>query len=283
MYNLKEVINKHRGVISHNLDIDMQSVYDTMKLLKSCLKKRYANNFYFYRDNIHTFIELDSNYTIKRLRADYSHFFSNEYVTIYGICVEVTDKGLEWKMYNMVKNIPNLMETSKDRDLFKLSQEIDNINETIQVELNKILNKEDKYINYLIKQEEALRTVHNFEKSFKEKLETGNIVKKSFKKLKELYHTEPLQVETGGIKVSFHHIDIPIYMKVEPYVYDRCLTLEFTRNTVYLGNLEIGYEGKIKFEPYFKNQKYFTKEISSLKYMRNTFKKYLIESLNEVI
>jgi hypothetical protein len=72
-------------------------------------------------------------------------------------------------------------------------------------------------------------------------------------------------------------------MKVEPYVYDSCLTLSFTRDTVYLGNLEISYAGKIKFEPYFKNQKYFTKEISSLKFMRNIFKKHLTKCLGEII
>ena len=72
-------------------------------------------------------------------------------------------------------------------------------------------------------------------------------------------------------------------MRVEPYVYERCLTLEFTRDTIYLGNLEISYEGKVKFEPYFKNQKYFTKEISSLSYMRNTFKEHLVKCLGEII
>ena len=128
-----------------------------------------------------------------------------------------------------------------------------------------------------------LSTNMKFKEDFDQALEQSDIIKKCSQKLNDFYNHKSLAITSGEINVRFDKIETSISMKVEPYVYDRCLTLEFTRDTIYLGNLEISYEGKIKFEPYFKNQKYFTKEISSLKFMRNTFKKHLVKCLGEII
>ena len=183
----------------------------------------------------------------------------------------------------MVKDIPIYFGSSADNKLMQLRNKLDTINDKIEIELIKILNNDAAYAEALNKEKISLSTNLKFKQDFDQALEQSDIIKKCSQKLNDFYNHKPLVITSGEINVRFDKIETGIFMKVEPYVYDRCLTLEFTRDTIYLGNLEISYEGKIKFEPYFKNQKYFTKEISSLKFMRNTFKKHLVKCLGEII
>ena len=283
MKKIQELIKINRNSIVHKLNIDNNQIKESMLLLRDLLKSKYAKYFY-YRDSEFTcFIELDKNSNVKKVRADYCHFFGNDYVTIFGVTLKVNDGVIETKKENMVKDIPIYFGSSADNKLMQLRNELDNINDKIEIELIKILNNDEAYVEALNKEKLSLSINMKFKEDFDQALEQSDIIKKCSQKLNDFYNHKPLVITSGEINVRFDKIETGIFMKVEPYVYDRCLTLEFTRDTIYLGNLEIDYEGKIKFEPYFKNQKYFTKEISSLKFMRNTFKKYLTKYLSEII
>lgn len=283
MEKIQELIKINRKSIAHNINVDNNQIKESMLLLRDLLKSKYAKYFY-YRDSEFTcFIELDKNSNVKKVRADYCHFFSNEYVTIFGVTLKVNNGVIEVKKENMVKDIPIYFGSSVDNKLMQLRNDLDNINDKIEIELRKILNNDEVYAEALTKEKVSLSANMKFKEDFDQALEQSDIIKKCSQKLNDFYNHKPLIITSGEINVRFDKIETGIFMKVEPYVYDRCLTLEFTRDTIYLGNLEISYEGKVKFEPYFKNQKYFTKEISSLKFMRNTFKKHLVKCLGEII
>ena len=283
MEKIQELIKVNRKSITHIINVDNNQIKESMLLLRDLLKSKYAKYFY-YRDSEFTcFIELDKNSNVKRVRADYYHFFGNSYVTIFGVTLKVNNGVVEIKKENMVKDIPIYFGSNADNKLMQLRYGLDNINDKIEIELRKILNNDETYIEALNKERSSLITNLKFKEDFDQALEQSDIIKKCSQKLNEFYNHKPIAITSGEINVRFDKIETGIFMKVEPYVYDRCVTLEFTRDTIYLGNLEISYEGKIKFEPYFKNQKYFTKEISSLKFMRNTFKKYLVKCLGEII
>ena len=283
MKNIQEIIKINRNSITHKINVDNAQIKESMLLLRDLLKSKYAKSFY-YRDSEFTcFIELDKNLNIKKIRADYNHFFGTNYVTIFGVTLKVNDGAIEVKKENMVKDIPIYFGSSADNKLMQLRNELDNINDKIEIELRKILNNDEAYAEALNKEKVSLSANMKFKEDFDQALEQSDIIKKCSQKLNDFYNHKPLAITSGEINVRFDKIETGIFMKVEPYVYDRCVTLEFTRDTIYLGNLEISYEGKIKFEPYFKNQKYFTKEISSLKFMRNTFKKHLVNCLGEII
>ncbi len=273
----KTVIEKSREAIAYKLDIDMKKVYEAMQLLLDCLKPRYANSFYYSENKIKTFIEINNDLNIIRLRADHLHFFGNDDVYIFGVTVNYKDGEYEYTYNNMVNKIPIAFNMTKaDNDIYKLRKMIDDINSSIEVELRKILNKDDKYIDCINKETIALQAENDFNKSFNEKLSKSNIVKKTAKKIKEFYKYTPLKIIAQNISVGYSDAKIGIVAQIEPYVYDRCVHLEFTRDTIYLGELILSYDGKHKFKPAFKNSKYFTSEITSLKYMRSTFKKHLI-------
>ena len=283
MKKIQELIKINRNSIVHKLNVDNNQIKESMLLLRDLLKSKYAKYFY-YRDSEFTcFIELDKNSNVKKVRADYYHFFDNDYVTIFGVTLKVNDGVAEVKKENMVKDIPIYFGSSADSKLMQLRNDLDNINDKIEIELRKVLSNDEAYAEALNKEKVSLNTNMKFKEDFDQALEQSDIIKKCSQKLNDFYNHKPLAITSGEINVRFDKIETSISMKVEPYVYDRCLTLEFTRDTIYLGNLEIDYEGKIKFEPYFKNQKYFTKEISSLKFMRNTFKKHLVKCLGEII
>ena len=283
MEKIQELIKINRKSIAHNVNVDNNQIKESMLLLRDLLKSKYAKYFY-YRDSEFTcFIELDKNSNVKKVRADYCHFFSTNYVTIFGVTLKVKDGVAEVKKQNMVNDIPIYFGSSADNKLMQLRNELDNINDKIEIELIKILNNDEAYVEALNKEKVSLSTNMKFKEDFDQALEQSDIIKKCSQKLNDFYNHKPLVITSGEINVRFDKIETGIFMKVEPYVYDRCLTLEFTRDIIYLGNLEINYEGKVKFEPYFKNQKYFTKEIFSLKFMRNTFKKHLIKCLGEII
>jgi hypothetical protein len=283
MKNIQEIIKINRNSIAHKINVDNNQIKESMLLLRDLLKSKYAKSFY-YRDSEFTcFIELDKNSNVINVRADHSHFFGNDYVTIFGVTLKVNNGVVEVKKENMVKDIPVYFGSSADNKLMQLRNELDNINDKIEIELRKILDNDESYAEALNKERLSLTTNLKFKEDFDQALEQSDIIKKCSQKLNDFYNHKPLAITSGEIKVRYDKIETNIYMKVEPYVYDSCLTLSFTRDTVYLGNLEISYAGKIKFEPYFKNQKYFTKEISSLKFMRNIFKKYLTKCLGEII
>ena len=283
MKKIQELIKINRNSIVHTLNVDNNQIKESMLLLKDLLKSKYAKYFY-YRDSEFTcFIEIDKNSNVKKIRADSCHFFGNEYVIIFGITLKINKGVNEVKKENIVKDIPIYFDSIVDNKLMQLRNELDNINDKIEIELIKILNNDEAYVEALNKEKVSLSTNMKFKQDFDQALEQRDIIKKCSQKLNDFYNHKPLAILSGEINVRFDKIETGIFMKVKPYVYDRCLTLEFTRDTIYLGNLEINYEGKIKFEPYFKNQKYFTKEISSLKFMRSTFKKYLIKCLCEII
>lgn len=283
MEKIQELIKINRNSIVHNINVNNNQIKESMLLLRDLLKSKYAKSFYYYNSEFTCFIELDKNSNVKKLRADYCHFFGKEYITIFGVTLKGNDGVIETKKENMVKDIPIYFGSSADSKLMQLRNELDNINDKIEIELRKILNNDEAYAGALNKEKLSLNTNMKFKQDFDQALEQSDIIKKCSQKLNDFYNHKPLSISSGEINVRFDKIETGIFMKVEPYVYDRCVTLEFTRDTIYLGNLEIDYEGKIKFEPYFKNQKYFTKEISSLKYMRNTFKKYLVKCLGEII
>lgn len=274
----KTVIEKSREAIAYKLDIDMKKVYEAMQLLLDCLKPRYANSFYYHENKIKTFIEINNDLNITRLRADHLHFFGNDDVYIFGVTVNYIDGKYEYTYNNIVSKIPIAFKMTKaDNDIYKLRKMIDDINSSIEVELRKILNKDDKYIDCINKETIALQAENDFNKSFNEKLSKSNIVKKTAKKIQEFYKYTPLKIIAQNISVGYSDAKIGIVAQIEPYVYDRCVHLEFTRDTIYLGELILSYDGKHKFKPVFQNSKYFTSEITSLKYMRSTFKKHLIE------
>lgn len=283
MKNVQEIIKTNRNSIAHKINVDNSQIKESMLLLRDLLKSKYAKPFYYRDSDFTCFIELDKNSNVIKVRADYSHFFERDYVTIFGVTLKVNNYGIfEVKKENIVKDIPIYFGSSADNKLLQLRNELDNINDKIEIELRKILDNDETYVEALSKERLSLTTNLKFKEDFDQALEQSDIVKKCSQKLNDFYYHKPLAIASGEINVRFDKIETNIYMKVEPYVYDRCVTLEFTRDTIYLGNLEITYEGKIKFEPYFKNQKYFTKEISSLRYMRNTFKKHLVKCLGEI-
>ncbi len=283
MKKIQELIKINRNSITHKINVDNTQIKESMLLLRDLLKSKYAKSFYYYNSEFTCFIELDKNSNVKKVRADYCHFFGTNYVTIFGVTLKVNDGVIEVKKENMVKDIPIYFGSSADNKLMQLRNELDNINDKIEIELRKILNNDEAYAEALNKEKVSLSANLKFKEDFDQALEQSDIIKKCSQKLNDFYNHKPLTITSGEINVRFDKIETGIFMKVEPYVYDRCLTLEFTRDTIYLGSLEISYEGKIKFEPYFKNQKYFTKEISSLKFMRNTFKKHLVKCLGEII
>ena len=283
MERVHELIKINRNSIVHKLNVDNNQIKENMLLLKDLLKSKYAKSFYYYNSEFTCFIELDKNSNVKKIRADYCHFFGNDYVTIFGVILKANNGVIDIEKENMVKDIPIYFGSSSDNKLMQLRNDLDNINDKIEIELRKIVENNETYREALNKERISLSANMKFKQDFDQSLEQSDIVKKCSQKLNDFYNHKPLTITSGEINVRFDKIETGILMKVEPYVYDRCLTLEFTRDTIYLGNLEIGYEGKIKFEPYFKNQKYFTKEISSLKFMRSTFKKHLVNCLDEII
>lgn len=283
MKNIQEVIKINRNSTTHKINVDNTQIKESMLLLKDLLKSKYAKSFYYYPSEFTCFIELDKNSKVIKIRADHSHFFGNNYVTIFGVTLKVNNGVVEVKKENMVKDIPIYFGSSVDNKMMQLRNELDNINDKIELELRKILDNAEDYVEALNNERLSLTVNLKFKEDFDQALEQSDIVKKCSQKLNDFYYHKPLAITSGEINVRFDKIETNIYMKVEPFVYDRCVTLEFIRDTIYLGNLEISYEGKIKFEPYFKNQKYFTKEISSLKFMRNTFKKHLVNCLGEII
>lgn len=282
MINIQEVIKINRSCISHKINVDNNQIKESMLLLRDLLKSKYAKSFYYYDSDFTCFIELDKNSNVIKVRANHSHFFERDYVTIFGVTLKVNDGVVEVKKENMVKDIPIYFGSSADNKLMQLRNELDNINDKIEIELRKILDNDEFYVEALSKEKLSLSANLKFKEDFDQALEQSDIIKKCSQKLNDFYNQKPLTITSGEIKVRFDKIETGIFMKVEPYVYDSCLTLTFTRDTIYLGNIEISYEGKVKFEPYFKNQKYFTKEISSLRYMRNTFKKHLVKCLVEI-
>lgn len=284
MENIQEIIKINRNSIVHKINVDNNQIKESMLLLRDLLKSKYAKYFY-YRDSEFTcFIELDKNSNVIKVRADHSHFFERDYVTIFGVTLKVNNGGVvEVKKENMVKDIPIYFGSSVDNKLHQLRNELADINDKIEIELRKILDNDETYVEALNNERLSLTANLKFKEDFDQALEQSDIIKKYSQKLYNFYSHKPLAITSGEINVRFDKIETGIFMKVEPYIYDRCVTLEFTRDTIYLGNLEISYEGKIKFEPYFKNQKYFTKEISSLKFMRSTFKKHLVKCLGEII
>lgn len=278
----KIVIEKSRKAIAYKLDIDMKKVYEAMHLLLDCLKPRYANSFYFSEKEIKTFMEINNDLTIKRLRADHLHFFGNDDVYIFGVTVNYKDSGYEYIYNNIVNKIPIAFKTKADNDIYNLRKMIDDINCSIEAELRKILNKDDKYADCIKNETIALQAENDFINSFNERLSKSNIVKRTAKKIKDFYKYTPLEIMAESISVGYSTATVRIVAKIEPYVYDRCVNLEFTRNSVFLGELILSYDDKHKFKPAFENSKYFTSEITSIKYMRNTFKKHLIiEAINE--
>ena len=283
MKKIQELIKINRKSIVHKLNVDNNQIKESMLLLRDLLKSKYAKSFYYYNSEFTCFIELDKNSNVIKVRADHYHFFGDNYVTIFGVTLKVNNGVVEVKKENMVKDIPIYFDSSADNKLMQLRNDLDNINDKIEIELRKILENNETYTEALNKEKVSLTTNMKFKEDFDQALGQSDIVKKCSQKLNDFYNHKPLVIISGEINVRFDKIETNIYMKVKPFVYDRCLTLEFTRDTIYLGNLKISYEGKIKFEPYFKNQKYFTKEISILKFMRNTFKNYLTKCLGEII
>lgn len=279
----KILLDTSRKSITHKLDIDMNKIYEAMELLLELLKPKYANKFYFSERKINTFIKLNDDESIEELKAYHFHFFGDDMIYIFGLKIKFKDNKYEYTYYNMVDEIPIAFNQIKaDNDIYKLKNMINDINSSIEAELRKMLNKDDKYIDSINKQIEDLRAVKDFKNTFNERLSKSNIVKKTAKKIQEFYKYKPLEIIASYVKTIYSTVEVEIYAKIEPYVYDRCVHLEFTKDTIYLGVLILSYDSKHKFKPAFKNSKYFTNEITSIKYMRNTFKKYLIaEIVNE--
>jgi hypothetical protein len=279
----KILLDTSRKSIAHKLDIDMNKIYEAMELLLELLKLKYANKFYFSERKINTFIKLNDDESIEELKAYHFHFFEDDMIYIFGVEIKFKDNKYEYTYYNMVDEIPIAFnQTKADNDIYKLKNMINDINSSIEAELRKILNKDDKYIDSINKQIEDLRAVKDFKNIFNERLSKSNIIKKTAKKIQEFYKYKPLEIIASSVKTMYSTVEIEIYAKIEPYVYDRCVHLEFTKDTIFLGVLILSYDSKHKFKPAFKNSKYFTNEITSIKYMRNTFKKYLIaEIVNE--
>ncbi|MDS1370678.1 hypothetical protein RJ999_06140 [Aliarcobacter butzleri] len=275
----KEVIKKHRETISHKLDIDINKVYEAMSLLQECLKPKYANKFYFSEKEITTFMIINNDLIVQGLRADHFHFFGDDMVTLFGVRVYYKKNGYEYKYFNIVDEIPIVFKTQADNNIYNLKKMINDINSDIKIELEKILNKDDRYIDCINKEIVALNATNKFKDTFNENLFNSDIVKRTSKKIKEFYNHVPLKIFARDIKTGFSTVEVEILANIEPFVYDRCLDIEFKKETIILGELIFSNNEKHKFIPAFKNQKYFTNEVTSLNYMKNTFKKHLINTL----
>lgn len=272
----KTVIEKHRKNISHKLDIDMNKIYEAMELLLDCLKPKYANRFYFSEKEISTFIKANDDESIRKLSSYHYHFFGDDYVHLFGVEINHSNSGYEYTYHNIVDGIPIAFKTDGDKNIYKLKNMINDINSSIEAELRKILNKDSKYIDCINKALDDIKTQKAFQKTFNERLSKSDIVKKTAKKIKEFYKHTPLKIKAQNITMGYSEVVIGIIATIEPYVYDRCLSIEFKRDNIYLGQLILCDDGKHKFKPDFKNSKYFTNEVTSIKYMRTTFKKHLM-------
>lgn len=275
MFN--KVIYKNRETIGNKINIDMKQVLSAMDLLYKCLKPRFANQFYFYDKEQTVFISIDDKLSISKLRSNYSHFFGSDYVAIYGVTVKRENDTYIFEQQNIVDEIPIAFKSEGDQDLYELREAINKINENIKNELQKILNKDNEYIEYVNKGIVSVSTEKHFLNTVNEKLNKSDIVKKVSKKINQYYHKDPIGIEAHKISVGFNKIELGIYSKVEPYIYDTRASLTFKRDYIWLGTLELNLNGKHRFTPSFKNSKYLTSEISSIRYMRNSFKKHIIE------
>ena len=276
------LLDTSRKAIPYKLDIDMDKVYEAMKLLLKLLKPKYANRFYFSENKVSTYMDLNDDENIKLLKAYHYHFFGDDMIYIYGVIIEYKNNRYEYSYYNMVDKIPIAFKSQGDNDIYKLKNMINEINSSIEAELRKILNKDDKYIDSINKQIADLRAVKTFQNTFNKRLSNSNIIKRTAKKVQLFYKHKPLEIFAYTVRTMYSTVEVGIWAKIEPFVYDRCLDVEFKKDSIYLGNLSLDYNGKHKFKPAFENSKYFTNEITSIKYMRNTFKKYLIaEVLDE--
>ena len=226
MKKMQEIIKINRNSITHKLNVDNNQIKESMLLLRDLLKSKYAKSFYYYNSEFTCFIELDKNSNVKRVRADYCHFFGNDYVTIFGVILKANNGVIDIEKENMVKDIPIYFGSSADNKLMQLRNELDNINDKIEIELIKILNNDEVYAEALNKEKVSLNTNMKFKEDFDQVLEQSDIIKKCSQKLNDFYNHKPLAITSGEINVRFDKIETGIFMKVEPYVYDRCLTLE---------------------------------------------------------
>ena len=106
-----------------------------------------------------------------------------------------------------------------------------------------------------------LRAVKTFKNTFNERLLNSDIIKKTARKIQDFYKHKPLQIFAYSVKTTYSTVEVGIWANIEPYVYDRCLHIEFKKDSIYLGVLSLSYDGKHKFKPAFENSKYFKKGI----------------------
>ncbi|RBQ31402.1 hypothetical protein CRU92_06400 [Arcobacter sp. FW59] len=188
----------------------------------------------------------------------------------FGVRVTYEKNWYEYKYFNIVDEIPMVFKTQADNNIYNLKKMINDINNDIAIELRKISNKDDRYIDCINKEIVALDALNKFKDTFNENLFNSDIVKRTSKKIKEFYNHTPLKIFASCVKVGFSTIEVEIVANSEISIHDRHF---------YLGVMILSNNEKHKFAPAFKNQKYFTNEVTSLNYMRNTFKKHLINSL----
>jgi hypothetical protein len=94
MKNIQEIIKINRNSITHKINVDNTQIKESMLLLWDLLKSKYAKSFYYRDSDFNCFIELDKNSNVIKVRADHSHFFGNDYVTIFGVTLKVNNEGL---------------------------------------------------------------------------------------------------------------------------------------------------------------------------------------------
>jgi len=287
--NLENEIEKYKEIKSelwkmnfNFSDKEIAKISRVLELYGKVLKKKYA---YWLDKEIPT---VSPYYYKGKLTSIYynSHVWTVGINSLYLFGVQISSIGYSFqdtKKYNAVKDIPMnfvLQQNKTDEYLNEL--------QSLVIEVN----------DFILKHTESFISGNEVSKQFRKKNIEHDIINRRIRnhynailksdigiklndkysnKIKDIFVQYPNSLYIKHCDYDYTHgYILPIYMKCDEFC-------DFSDNCTFKTKKKLGSlnfkDGKVTFEPNINNEKYFKNKISSLRFLKNTFKNGLVKLL----
>lgn len=240
------------------LDIDEKIANEAIESIRKIVKDKYLA---YLDDDLSFYYSFGGNETLLMASCTFSYLSKNGFVPLMGVWLAIDIE--DWGVHNFIKDVPNLLVRSADDRAFnEAQQKIGELNQKIRQELVAFTKKDAIY-------ERALK-IHKQKQKHKQDLKDAleDIQDELLKKIK------------GGLEKYILITPKKLELSLSYYSYKEISFSVFVDDKL-IARVDVSKDDSLKVVPFSpRHTKILKNDISSIRFMKTTFKKHLKELIN---
>lgn len=240
---------------------------------KKVLKKKFHPYFPFAPN---LFIDFKDK-KIRRITFYVSDFINSSIIYICGVEYDFSTNVCEIKKHNFVNEVPNILLSDKDKDLWILNSNINNLNDLIEIEILKVINNNEKYSDLLKIHHDFIDRKNSFLNKINTKLHSFEM---DYSTLNKIFSHKTKKIEAKYINATYTGVSFFLFGKCETFKREDLCMIE--DDEYQIGQFVFDFQKNIfEFSPNIRNYKIVKKSISSIRYLNNKFKNTILNVINK--